>query len=308
MASVDFDYVAVSSYQEAVEALARGGEEAKVLAGGQSLVPMMNLRLVRPELLVDLNPIGAAPPSVNGSTLVLGGLTRHRTLLETATVRRHCPLLAEAVRYVGNARVRNRGTLGGSLAHADPTSELGACALALGAEIVVQGPSGSRTIPAHELFVSYLTTSLMPAEVVTDVRVPVKARHEGWGFAEMVRRTSDLAIAAAAATVVLEEDGTARHVTLSFAGVAERVVSAEDDAVRSLVGSTGDDRALGSAAAGAVAALSPSSDVHASGEYRRRVAAVLARRALRSAFDRAAEGTSDAADDAADGAADGEEA
>jgi len=294
MASVDFDYVAVSSYHEAVEALAGGGEEAKVLAGGQSLVPMMNLRLVRPELLVDLNPIGAPPPSVDGSTLVLGGLTRHRTLLETATVRRHCPLFAEAVRYVGNVRVRNRGTLGGSLAHADPTSELGACALVLGAEVLVQGPEGSRTIPAHELFVSYLTTSLAPAEIVTDIRVPCKGPHEGWGFAEMVRRTSDLAIAAAAARVVLEEDGTARHVALSFAGVAERVVPARDDVAQSLVGSTGDDQALEAAAAGAAAALHPSSDVHASGEYRRRVAAVLARRALRSAFDRAARGANGA--------------
>jgi len=297
MASADFDYLAVSSYDEAVEALANGGEEAKVLSGGQSLVPMMNLRLVRPELLVDLNPIGAAPPSVDGTMLVMGGLTRHRTLLEAATVRRYCPLLADAVRYVGNVRVRNRGTLGGSLAHADPTSELGACALVLGAEVVVQGPRGSRTIPAHEFFVSYLTTSIAPGEVVTDIRVPLKGRHEGWGFSEMVRRTADLAIVAAAAKVVLEEDGTARHVALSFAGVGERVISAQDDILQSLVGSMGDDQALGSAAAGAAAALRPSSDVHASGEYRRRVAGVLARRVLRSAFDRAARNLDGEADE-----------
>lgn len=289
MSAVDFDYVAVTSYEEAVESLMQGDEDAKVLAGGQSLVPMMNLRLVRPKLLVDLNRIAAGPPTVDGSTVAFSGLTRHRTLQESATVRRHCPLLAEAVGYVGNTRVRNRGTFGGSLAHGDPTSELGASALVLGAEIVIQGPNGCRTLLADEFFVSYLTTSLEPAEIVTEVRVPVRTRHEGWGFSEMVRRTSDLAIAAAAAKVVLDDDGAAREVALSFAGVAERVLLAGSEVVSSLVGSSGDEQALREASEAAASNLSPSSDVHASADYRRRVAAVLARRALGSAFDRAAE-------------------
>lgn len=288
MAAIDFDYVVASSYEEAVELLVRGGDDAKLLAGGQSLVPMMNLRLVRPNVLVDLNGIGAGPPTVDGSTMVFAGLTRHRTLQESATVRRHCPLLAEAVGYVGNTRVRNRGTFAGSLAHGDPTSELGAAVLVLGAEIVVQGPNGRRTVRADELFVSYLTTSLEPAEIVTEIRVPTKTRREGWGFAEMVRRTSDLAIVAAAANVELDDDGVAREVALSFAGVAERVVLAGSEAVGHLIGSSGEDQALWEAGDAAASALSPSSDVHASADYRRRVAAVLARRALRAAFDRAA--------------------
>src|SRR5215471_229879 len=141
MVAPAFEYVAAGSYDEAVRLLADGGDEAKVLAGGQSLMPMLNLRLAHPELLIDINPADQRPPSVavpiSGGLLRLPALTRHRVLLEHALVRQHCPLLAEAVRHVGNVRVRNRGTIGGSLAHADPTSEIGCCALVTGARVVV---------------------------------------------------------------------------------------------------------------------------------------------------------------------------
>ena len=141
---------------------ARG--EAKVLAGGQSLMPMLNLRLAHPDLLIDINPADQREPSLDGNTLRLPALTRHRVLLEHDLVRRGCPLLAEAVRYVGNVRVRNRGTIGGSLAHADPTSEIGCCALASGAQVVVRGPAGDgqsdRTVPVSDLFAGYWATTL----------------------------------------------------------------------------------------------------------------------------------------------------
>jgi len=154
MVAPAFEYAAARSYDEAVHLLADGGDEAKVLAGGQSLMPMLNLRLARPELLIDINTADDRPPSVADGMLRLPALTRHRVLLEHDLIRQHCPLLAAAVWHVGNVRVRNRGTVGGSLAHADPTSEIGSCALATGAQIVVRGPRGNRTVPASELFVS----------------------------------------------------------------------------------------------------------------------------------------------------------
>ena len=146
MVAPAFEYVAAGSYDEAVRLLAESasGEEAKVLAGGQSLMPMLNLRLAHPELLIDINPADQREPSCTDGMLRLPALTRHRVLLEHDLVRQHCPLLADAIRYVGNVRVRNRGTIAGSLAHADPTSEIGCCALATGARVVVRGPAGGR--------------------------------------------------------------------------------------------------------------------------------------------------------------------
>ncbi|HJY95173.1 MAG TPA: FAD binding domain-containing protein, partial [Streptosporangiaceae bacterium] len=172
MVAPAFDYVAAGSYDEAVRLLAENGDEAKILAGGQSLMPMLNLRLAHPGLLIDINPADQRPLTLENEMLRLPALTRHRVLLEDPTVRQHCPLLAEAVRHVGNVRVRNRGTIAGSLAHADPTSEIGCCALATGTRVVARGPAGERTIPASDLFAGYWTTTLDPAEIITDVLIP----------------------------------------------------------------------------------------------------------------------------------------
>jgi aerobic carbon-monoxide dehydrogenase medium subunit len=284
MVAPAFDYVAAGSYDEAVRLLGEGHEEddAKLLAGGQSLMPMLNLRLARPELLIDINQADQRPPSVADGLLRLPALTRHRVLGEHDLVRRGCPLLADAIRHVGNVRVRNRGTIGGSLAHADPTSEIGACALVTGARIVARGPSGDRTLPVSELFDTYWTTTLASCEVITDVLIPVARPRQGWSFQEMVRRTSDFAIVAVAALVELDErTDTVADARVALAGVADRVTLADP-------GLTGTSRDF-DAAAGAIAGrLEPSSDVHASGEYRRRLARVLVARALRQAFARAA--------------------
>ena len=288
MVAASFEYVSAASYDEAVQRLVEHGGDAKIVAGGQSLVPMLNLRIVRPSVLIDINPAGSRPPEVDGSVLRLGALTRHSTLLEDPVVRRHCPLLAEAVRHVGNVRVRNRGTIGGSLAHADPTAEIGACALVLDADVVVRGPASSRTVAVADLFVSYLTTTLEATEVVTDVLVPVLARGQGWGFREMVRRSSDLAIVAVAARVDLDDAAeVVRSVQISLAGVSDRVVLADPALFAELVGTSGDDASLARVAAAVADAVSPESDVHASGAYRSRLVDVLTRRALRDAFDRA---------------------
>ena len=212
--------------------------------------------------------------------LRLPALTRHRVLLTRDLVRTHCPLLAEAIRHVGNVRVRNRGTIGGSLAHADPTSEIGCCALATGARVVARGPAGERTVPASELFAGYWSTTLDPAEVITDVLIPAARPRQGWSFLEMVRRTSDFAIVAVAVTFSLtERSGDRASATVALAGVADRVVLADPGLI---------DDDPDQSAARVAATLDPPGDVHASGAYRRRLARVLIARALREASARAA--------------------
>jgi aerobic carbon-monoxide dehydrogenase medium subunit len=303
MVAPAFEYVAAGSYDEAVRLLADRGDEAKILAGGQSLMPMLNLRFAHPGLLIDINAADDREPSVAGGVLRLPALTRHRVLLEHDLVRRHCPLLADAVRYVGNVRVRNRGTIGGSLAHADPTSEIGCSALAAGARVVVRGPGGERTVPVAELFLSYWSTSLAESEIITDVLIPVAGPRQGRFFHEMVRRTSDFAIVAVAAIVEVDEGAdTIAATRVALAGVADRVLLADPDLLGGLTGLTG--RTLGGGAgargtgdepAGAAEAaadriaggLEPVDDVHASAGYRRRLVRVLVARALREAYARA---------------------
>ena len=291
MVAPAFEYAAADSYDEAVRLLAEGGEEAKVLAGGQSLMPMLNLRLVRPELLIDINMADDRQPSVADGLLRLPAVTRHRVLLEHDLVRRDCPLLAEAARHIGNVRVRNRGTVGGSLAHADPTSEIGSCALATGAHVVVRGQDGDRTVPASELFVGYWTTALAPSEIITDVLIPVRRPWQGWSFQEMVRRTSDFAIVAVAALVELDERAaTITGTRVALAGVADRVTLVDPELLDGLAGRTlaDQDEAADAAAARIADGLEPPDDVHASARYRRRLARVLTARALREAYARAA--------------------
>ena len=286
MVAAAFDYVAAGSYDEAVQYLVANGDEAKVLAGGQSLMPMLNLRLARPGLLVDINTADPRQPSVADGMLSLPALTRHRVLLEHHLVRQHCPLLAEATQHVGNVRVRNRGTIGGSLAHADATSEIGSCVLAAAAQVVVRGPDGDRMLPASDLFAGYWSTVLEDSEVITEVLIPAARPRQGWSFLEMVRRTSDFAIVAVAAMVEVGERAdqiTAARVAL--AGVADRVMLADGELVGSLVGGTGEN--ADSVAAAIANTTTPPSDVHASGDYRQRLVRVLTARAVRQAYGRA---------------------
>jgi carbon-monoxide dehydrogenase medium subunit len=288
MVSAPFDYVRVDSYDAAVAALADYGEDAKLIAGGQSLVPMLNLRLARPSVLVDINGVDTRSPTVDGSSLSLPGLTRHRQLLGSPLVRRHCPLLSAAATHVGNVRVRTRGTVGGSLAHADPTAEIAAAAVALDATVTVRGPAGERAIPARDFFVTYLTTALEPAEVVTDVSFPVTRPGQGWGFQEMVRRVSDFAIVAVAARLDTDEaSGTIRSVDVALAAVADRVVLVNHDLLAPLVGTSLDERTVAEVATAVADSVAPGSDVHASAAYRKRMVDVLTRRALQEAKDRA---------------------
>ena len=261
-----FEYVAAGSVDEAVGALAAGGDEAKVLAGGQSLVPMLNLRLARPALLVDVNPIPGLDGIHADGRLELGALVRQSDALASSGVAAAAPLLCAALRHVGHPATRSRGTIGGSVAHADPAAELPAALLALDAEVVATGAGGERTIAVGELFLGPFTTSLEPEELLTAVRVPLQGVRR-FGFAELARRHGDFALAGVA--VLLDP---ARVVLFAVGGAPVRALEAE----RAL------DEGAGAAEAAELATggLEPVSDVHADAGYRRRAAAVLVRRAL----------------------------
>ncbi|HEU4396640.1 MAG TPA: xanthine dehydrogenase family protein subunit M [Actinomycetota bacterium] len=287
MVAAPFHYERVSSYEEAVRALHERGEDAKVIAGGQSLVPMLNLRIARPAWLIDINPVGAGPITDHGGYLRVPALTRYRAIEEAETVRRRCPILAEAAAQVGNVRTRTRGTIGGSLAHADPAGELPCVAVALGAEVTVQGRDGARELPAGDLLVSYLTTTLAPDEVVTEVRVPTLGPRSGWSFLEMSRRTSDWMVVGVAALVELDAGGAVAAGSVAFGGVAERPWPVPAEVLADLLGRAPEEALLARVAERAAGMLHPGDDVDASGAYRRRLAAVLGRRALAEAAARA---------------------
>jgi CO/xanthine dehydrogenase FAD-binding subunit len=287
MVAAPFRYQRVTSFEEAARALRERGEDAKVIAGGQSLVPMLNLRVARPEWLIDINPVGAGPIEDRGGYLRLPALTRHRAVEEAEVVRRRCPILADAAARVGNVRTRTRGTIGGSLAHADPAGELPCVAVALGAEVTVQGPDGARDVAVDDLLVSYLTTTLAPDEVVAEVRVPTLGPRSGWSFLEMTRRSSDWMVVGVAAVVELDAGGTVAAASVVIGGVAERPWTVPAEVLVDLLGAAPEAAPLARVAERAAAMLHPDDDVHASGAYRRRLAAVLGRRALAEAAARA---------------------
>jgi CO/xanthine dehydrogenase FAD-binding subunit len=283
-----FAYRRAACFEEAVQVLAEHGEEAKLLAGGQSLMPMLNLRLARPGLLVDLNPIDAGPVEDRGRVLRLPSLTRHRTLKDAELVRRRCPVLAAAAAHIGNVRTRARGTIGGSLAHADPTGELPLVTIALGAEVSALGPGGARDLAVRDLLVSYLTTSLEPDEVITEVRVPTLPPGAGWSFQEVARRTSDWMVVGVAAVVELDPDrDTVAALSLAFGGVADRPWLVEPALLAGLLGKAPEEPLLKEVAARIAETAVSEDGMHASGAYRQRLVAVLGRRALAEAASRA---------------------
>jgi carbon-monoxide dehydrogenase medium subunit len=274
-----FEYHAPRSLEEALTLLQGYGEEAKLLAGGQSLVPLLNFRLARPAALVDLNRI----PSLAGireedGRLRIGAMTRQRTLEFAPLVRDRLPLLQEATTLVGHLPIRTRGTIGGSLAHADPAAEYPAVVAVLDGELVVRGPAGERILRPAEFFVSYLTTALRPDEVLVEVRLPMAPAGSGSAFEEFSRRAGDFAIVAIAALV--QADGDRCHLArLAAAGAGPtpiRLRAAEEILERDGLS----DRTLQAAAERAAELVEPESDIHASAAYRRQLTRVLTRRAL----------------------------
>lgn len=286
MVCARFEYHSVGSLEEASSTLEQLGEDAKVLAGGQSLVPMMSLRLARPAYLVDINGAAPAEPELVDGLLRIPALCRHAGARRSTVVREHAPLLADAIGHVGNVRIRNRGTIGGSLAQADPTAEVGCVALTLGAEVLAVTATGNRVIPIDDFLVTYMTTALEQTEILAELRIPPIDRR-GWSFLEVVRRASDFAVVGVAAVVDIDPStGLIKEARVGLAGVADRAVLADQAAMSSLVGSHPREADLRDACAAIAAATEPHSDVHASGDYRRKLVATLTRRALTEAITR----------------------
>ncbi|WNM33046.1 xanthine dehydrogenase family protein subunit M [Streptomyces sp. Li-HN-5-11] len=275
-----FDYVRPASVDEAVRALAGAGEEAKVLAGGQSLLPLLRLRLAFPELVVD---VGRIPElrgvREDGDMLAIGALTTHHDVVHDPLVRRHAGLLAQATETVADPAVRHRGTLGGSLAHADPAGDLPAVVLALDAELVAQGPGGRRTIAAREFFSDYLQTALEPDELLVEVRVP---KREGWGFRyEKFHRVAQSWAMVGVAALVRRDDGHIAEARIGLTNMGPTPLRASQ-AEGALAGA-GDADAVARAAHAAAEGTRPSRDASASPEYRAHLAQVLTKRAVLAA-------------------------
>ncbi|KAB2920520.1 MAG: xanthine dehydrogenase family protein subunit M [Hyphomicrobiaceae bacterium] len=281
-----FDYLAADSLDAAAAALSRAGGDGKVLAGGQSLMPMLNFRLVRPSILIDINRIpGLAYIEATDNAVRVGALTRHHAIETSPVVKAHLPVLTAAMQHVAHLAIRNRGTIGGSLSHADPAAELPMMALLLDARIAIQSYGGRRTEQARDFFVGSLATSLGEDEIVTDVEFPRLAPGTGWAFEEVARRSGDFALAAVGVTISVR-DGKADQVRIGMMGVGETPLRAPQ-AEALLSGRTVDGALLDEAVASVRSVVEPNSDLHASGEYRRHLVGVLARRAIETAWRRA---------------------
>ncbi|MGB7830203.1 MAG: xanthine dehydrogenase family protein subunit M [Pseudolabrys sp.] len=283
-----FDYVIADSIDMAVASLADGGGDAKIIAGGQSLVPMLNFRLLRPSILVDINRIGdLAFIQETGKNICVGALTRHFQLETTPVIARQLPILACAMTHVAHLAIRNRGTIGGSLAHADPAAELPMMALLLDAELSIASTSGKRTIAARDFFLDALTVDLAGGDIVTEIVMPKLPPETGWGFYEVARRSGDFALAAAAATLTLSA-GIISQARIALTGVGSTATrAAEAEAL--LVGQALEPGLNGRVIDAVRAAIEPETDLHASSEYRRHLAGVLAGRAVSDAWRRANE-------------------
>ncbi len=283
-----FEYLAAGTVEEAVAALREHREEAKVLAGGQSLVPLLNSRLARPRVVVDVNGLPLGGVDVHDGWLRLGALVRHQDLAESPVIMERCPVLADAAALVGNVRVRSLGTLGGSLAHADPAGELPMAVVALDARLTLVSTAGRRTIAAGDFFRGALTTALAPDELLTQVELRATTGL-GWAVEELARRAGDFAVAAITALVGLDARGRVAEARLARGGVADQPLRARGAEER-LCGRAPTPEVLTDAARAAREDCVPASDAFASGAYRRHLVGVLCRRALERAVARAAGG------------------
>ncbi len=281
-----FRYVRAHTLEEAVLVLSREGGDAKVLAGGQSLVPMLNFRLAHPSALIDINRI----PDLDAITeetgaIRIGALTRHYAVESSPLIAEKLPLIAAAAKHVAHVTIRNRGTFGGSISHHDPAAEWPLVCRLFDAEISTTRATGGRTLAAKDFFVSYLTTALAEDEIVTGVRIPQPLDGTGWGFEEMSRRLGDFALAAVGVLMTMQK-GVCRQARIAMAGVGSTPLRASG-AETLLLGQTINDEAIATAAAHAATECDPPTDIHASAELRRHLVSVLAQRALIAAVRRA---------------------
>jgi CO/xanthine dehydrogenase FAD-binding subunit len=287
MKPAPFKYIAATSLEHALALKAVHGDDAKFLAGGQSLIPTMNFRLARPAVLIDINGIeGAAGIRTSGEAIRVGPLTRYRAMQRDATFATACPLIAEALPHIAHPQIRNRGTIGGNLSHADPASELPAIAVALHARFRVQTAEKERWVDASEFFIGALTTDLADNEMLTEIELPLPKPRTGSCFMEIARRRGDFAIAGLAATLTLDEEDGCTGARLVFCGVGETPVDTSS-AADELIGHPLTDKVAVDIAAAVQAIIEPAGSVHATADYQRHVAGVLTERALTTAYQRA---------------------
>jgi carbon-monoxide dehydrogenase medium subunit len=290
MKPAPFKYIAAGSLEHALTLKAQHGEDAKFLAGGQSLIPAMNFRLARPAILIDINGIedlaGVRPSS---RATRVGAVTRYRALQRDATFASAFPLIAEALPHIAHPQIRNRGTIGGNLSHSDPASELPAIAVALRARFRVQAARQQRSIDASDFFVGALTTDLQPDEMLVEVELPLPKPRTGSCFMEIARRRGDFAIVGVAAMVTLGDRNECTELRLALCGVGETPVDASP-AADGVIGHPLTEEAIREVAVSVQTMIDPGGSVHATVDYQRHIAGVLAERALQTAYQRARDG------------------
>jgi CO/xanthine dehydrogenase FAD-binding subunit len=290
MKPAPFKYIAATSLEHALALKAEYGDDAKFLAGGQSLIPAMNFRLARPAILIDINEIEElAGIRRSGGATRVGPLTRYRTLQRDATFAKLFPLIGEALPHIAHPQIRNRGTIGGNLSHADPASELPAIAVALRARFRVQAARQERWIEASDFFRGALTTDLQPDEMLAEIELPLPKPRTGSCFMEIARRRGDFAIAGVAVMMTLGERRECTDVRLAFCGVGETPIDA-GAAAKLLVGHAVTEEAFRDVTASAQAMIDPAGNVHATADYQRHIAGVLTERALQTAYQRVRDG------------------
>jgi carbon-monoxide dehydrogenase medium subunit len=289
MKPAPFKYYAPTTVEEALAHLSEHGYDAKALAGGQSLIPTMNFRLAQPSVLVDLNNIPELfyiHPNENGG-LRMGAMTRESQVEHSPLVLERAPLLHETMPHIAHPQIRNRGTIGGTLAHADPAAELPAVSVALNARFRLRSQAGERWVAADEFFIGFFTTALEPDELLVEVALPPMPPRSGWSFLEVARRHGDYALVGVAAVATLDDKGQCHQARLVFLSVGDGPVEARQ-AAEMLTGQIPSPEAIRAAAETAAKAdVDPGSDIHASAEYRRHLVQVLACRALEEAVERA---------------------
>jgi aerobic carbon-monoxide dehydrogenase medium subunit len=287
MIPANFEYFAPTTLDEALRLLAERGEDCKVLSGGHSLVPVLKLRLAQPAAVVDIGRIKELDYiKVEGNTIRIGALATHRAIESSPEIKQHCPLLAECAAQIGDQQVRNRGTLAGSLVHADPAADWPAAILALGAEMVVKSAEGERVVKAGDFFIDMLTSAIEPDEIVTEVRVPIPAQPQAAAYLKVAQAASGFALVGVAAQLSLD-NGKCKDAHIAVTGLAPKAFRAKslEDA---LIGQPLDDATIKAAAEKADAEADDAmEDIHASGDYRRHLAKVYAGRALKAAAGRA---------------------
>jgi len=290
MKPAPFKYIAATSLQQALALKAEHGDEAKFLAGGQSLIPAMNFRLARPAILIDINGIESlAGVRTFRGTARIGPLTRYGALQRDAAFAGQFPLIAEALPHIGHPQIRTRGTIGGNLSHADPASELPAIAVALRACVHVQSAKRARSVAAADFFVSALTTDLEADEMLTGIELPLQSPRTGSCFMEVARRRGDFAIVGVAAQMMLDDHHACSDIRLAFCGVGETPIDASQ-AASMLLGQSPAETTFREVAASVQTMIEPAGSVHATSDYQRHVAGVLTERALRTAHQRARDG------------------